>query len=66
MGNHMLPQRGNSGSRIRNNFARSERLNALADFYRQNANKNPEAALDFFKQHPTLEQASVYCLRTRQ
>jgi hypothetical protein len=54
-GNHMRPQRGNSGRRIRRNFKPEERLNALADFYRQNADKYPEAARDFFKQHPDLQ-----------
>ena len=53
-GNHMRPQRGNSGARIRGNFTRKERLNALADFYRQTASKYPKAARDFFNQHPDL------------
>ena len=53
-GNHMRPQRGNSGAKIRANFSRQERLKATADFYRQNQNKYPEAATDFFKQHPGL------------
>jgi RHS repeat-associated protein len=54
MGDHMRPQRGNSGARIRGNFTRQERLEALRDFYRQNASKYPQAARDFFKQHPNL------------
>jgi hypothetical protein len=53
-GNHMRPQRGNSGAVIRRNFTRQERLNALAEFYKANLAKYPEAAADFFKQHPTL------------
>jgi RHS repeat-associated protein len=54
MGNHMRPQRGNSGARIRGNFTRAERLDALAGFYRQSRVKYPDAARDFFSQHPHL------------
>ena len=54
-GNHMRPQRGNSGAQIRDNFTREERLDALADFYRTNKVKYPDAAKDFFHQHPELE-----------
>ena len=54
MGNHMRPQRGNSGARIRGNFTRAELLDALAGFYRQNNSKYPTAARDFFNQHPHL------------
>jgi len=51
-GNHMRPQRGNPGALIRDNFSRDEMLRALADFYRRHLSKYPEAALDFFAQHP--------------
>jgi hypothetical protein len=32
-----------------------ERLEALRDFYQQNVQRYPEAAADFFKQHPQLK-----------
>jgi RHS repeat-associated protein len=54
LGNHMRPQRGNPGSTIRSNFSRDERLSALSEFYRENQEKYPQAAEDFFKQHPEL------------
>ena len=53
-GNHMRPQRGNSGARIRGNFTRKERLKALTDFYKKNRTKFPEAAKDFFEMHPDI------------
>lgn len=54
-GNHMRPQRDNSGLKIRDNFNREQRLDALADFYKQFGGKYPDAARDFFKQHPHLK-----------
>lgn len=51
-GNDMAPRRGNSGAKIRDNFSRDERVNALRDFYNQNSNRYPDAARDFFNQHP--------------
>ncbi|REJ90922.1 MAG: hypothetical protein DWQ35_15675 [Planctomycetota bacterium] len=53
-GNHMRPQRGNPGSKIRDNFSRQELLEATAEFYKNNIDKYPDAACDFFKQHPHL------------
>ncbi|GGP72663.1 hypothetical protein GCM10009347_41650 [Shewanella algicola] len=53
-GNHMRPQRGNSGQKIRQNFTRQERLEALRDFYRGEGAKYKDAATDFFKQHSDL------------
>jgi hypothetical protein len=53
-GNHMRPQRGNSGQDIRQNFSRQERLEALRDFYRGPGAKYTDAARDFFRQHPGL------------
>ena len=53
-GNHMQPQRGNPGAKIRQNFSPQERLEALRDFYKQFGDKYPGAARDFFKQHPNL------------
>jgi hypothetical protein len=55
VGNDMRPRPGNSGADIRENFSRQERLDALADFYRQNREKYLEAARDFFDQHSELE-----------
>jgi hypothetical protein len=54
-GNHMRPQRGNSGAQIRENFSLDQRRQALADFYRQNRGRYEEAADDFFRQHPDLK-----------
>ena len=54
-GNHMRPQRGNSGQDILRNFGRDKVLEALRDFYRKFTDKYPEAARDFFKQHPELK-----------
>ncbi len=53
-GRHMRPQRGNSGAKIQQNFDRSERLEALRDFYRGPGAKYKDAARDFFEQHPDL------------
>src|SRR5579871_3739738 len=54
-GNNMRPRRGNSGKKIRRNFSRDERLDALADFYKANRKEYRGAAKDFFDQHPELE-----------
>jgi hypothetical protein len=51
-GNDMSPRRGNSAERIRSNFSRDERLDALAEFYRRYAARYVDAACDFFRQHP--------------
>ncbi len=53
-GNHMRPQRGNSGQVIRQNFSKRERLDAMRDFYRGPGAKYSGAARDFFSQHPGL------------
>ena len=54
-GQHMRPQRGNSGTKIRASFSPKELNTAMAEFYRKNGAKYPEAARDFFKQHPELK-----------
>jgi hypothetical protein len=54
-GNHMRPQRGNSAEDIAKNFSREEQLQAMAEFYKKFGNKYPDAARDFFKQHPHLK-----------
>lgn len=51
-GNHMRPQRGNSGQRIQQIFGRDQCIAALCDFYRGPGSKYEDAAKDFFKQHP--------------
>jgi RHS repeat-associated protein len=51
-GNHMRPQRGNSGANIQRNFTRAERIKAMADFYLNQGKKYLQAAEDFFTQHP--------------
>ena len=53
-GNHMRPQRGNSASDIQQNFSREERLDALKEFYRTFRDRFPDAAHDFFVQHPDI------------
>jgi len=53
-GQHMRPQKDNSGNEIRRNFERGERLDALKRFYEGFQNKYPDAARDFFNQHPEL------------
>ena len=50
-GNHMRPQRGNSGEKIRKNFTDDQRRDAMAEFYKKNDSKYPDAAKDFFDQH---------------
>lgn len=55
LGNHMRPQRGNSAVDIQQNFSRKERLAAMAEFYKKNIGKYPDAARDFFSQHPHLQ-----------
>ena len=53
--NHMRPQRGNPGIRIRQNFSREQRLAAEAEFYKGPGSKYTDAAADFFRQHPGLK-----------
>jgi len=54
-GNHMRPQSNNPGDWIQRNFSTAERRQAMADFYRQYGDKYPDAARDFFAQHPNLK-----------
>jgi len=54
-GNHMRPQRGNPADRIQENFSPAERQAAMAEFYKKFGDKYPDAARDFFKQHPHLK-----------
>ena len=54
-GNHMRPQRGNSGKKIRGNFDRQTRLQVMAEFYKTIGAKYRTAARDFFNQHPHLQ-----------
>ena len=51
----MRPKPGNSGAKIRTNFSRQQRLDALAEFYSTNKKKYPQASADFFTQHPHLQ-----------
>ncbi len=53
-GQHMRPQRGNSGRDVQENFTRNQRLDALRRFYNEFGIRHPEAARDFFFQHPNL------------
>jgi hypothetical protein len=52
LGQHMRPQRGNSGEQIRNNFTQQERFNAMREFYNRYGDQYPWAARDFFRQFP--------------
>jgi hypothetical protein len=49
-GNHMRPQRGNSGKVIQGNFDTAQREKALKGFYKGPGAKYKSAAQDFFKQ----------------
>ena len=51
-GNHMRPQKGNSGKQIQKNFSRQQRIQAMKDFYKGPGAKYTNAAKDFFKQRP--------------
>jgi RHS repeat-associated protein len=51
-GNTMRPTSANPGDNIRGNFTREERLKAMSDFYNGSGAKYPDAANDFFDQHP--------------
>jgi hypothetical protein len=52
----MMPKKGNSGLIIQRNFTRTDRLQALADFYKSPTGSIYKgAARDFFKQHPHLK-----------
>jgi uncharacterized protein RhaS with RHS repeats len=53
-GNNMRPTSNNSGQDIKTNFPRAERLDALKDFYNGPGAQWPNAAQDFFTQHPEL------------
>ncbi|WP_243765977.1 RHS repeat-associated core domain-containing protein [Polaribacter cellanae] len=48
-GNHMRPQRGNSGKIIQRNFDTQIRVNKLKTFYNQNWYKYPRSTFDFYK-----------------
>jgi hypothetical protein len=47
-GNHMRPQRGNSGRIIRDHFSRPQRINALKGFYDSRPFKYWDARYDFY------------------
>jgi hypothetical protein len=53
-GSSMRPKKGNSGNDIQRNFTRKQLLDAEAEFYKKYEHKYPDAARDFFKQHPHL------------
>jgi RHS repeat-associated protein len=52
LGQHMRPQRGNSGQQIQRNFTQEERFNAMREFYNRYGEQYPWAARDFFRQFP--------------
>jgi t-SNARE complex subunit (syntaxin) len=47
-GNHMRPQRGNSGEKIRGIFSRPQRINALKGFYDSHPLKYWDARYKFY------------------
>ena len=51
-GQHLRPQRGNSGGQIQTNFSKQERNQAMKDFYTGSGAKYKQAASDYAKQHP--------------
>ncbi len=54
-GNTMRPSATNSAEDIQANFPPEERQAAMADFYEEYGSDYPEAARDFFGQHPWLK-----------
>lgn len=48
-GNHMRPQRGNSGTNIQKSFNPEIRINAMKNFYDQHPIRYWDARLDFYK-----------------
>jgi RHS repeat-associated protein len=55
-GRTMMPKKGNKGADIQTAFSRTDRLQALADFYKSPTGSIYKgAARDFFKQHPHLK-----------
>nr|WP_319998176.1 FG-GAP-like repeat-containing protein [uncultured Draconibacterium sp.] len=48
-GNHMRPQRNNSGTDIQQYFSRQQRINALKLFYDNNKLSYPRARYDFYR-----------------
>jgi hypothetical protein len=48
-GNHMRPQRGNSGHIIQENFSRSLRINAIKGFYDSHRIRYYDARYDFYR-----------------
>jgi hypothetical protein len=55
-GHDMWPRNGNTGDQIQENFSREELLKAMGEFYNTNWDNWPDAADDFFKQWPALDQ----------
>ena len=55
LGNTMSPSSTNSAEEIQSNFTREQRLDALARFYQGFGDTYPDAASDFFSQHPELQ-----------
>ena len=50
---------------IRDNFTRQERIDATGEFYNKNQDKYPDAARDFFKQHPEHKNETCQAQLTR-
>ena len=55
-GNHMRPQSNNSGARIRNNFIRSQRFDALKGFYDNYPIKYWDARRGFYRNNHIMRQ----------
>ncbi len=54
LGNSMRPSATNSADRIQFNFSRDQLLDAMSRFYQAFYDTYPDAAVDFFSQHPDL------------
>lgn len=55
-GNHMRPQRGNSGKDIQRNFDRQQRIDALKGFYNKHPLKYWDPKLDFYRNNKMMKQ----------
>lgn len=55
-GQHMRPQAGNNGAKIRMNFDRPQRFDAMKSFYDQHPVKYWDARLDFYRNNNILKQ----------
>lgn len=55
-GNHMRPQKGNSGKDIQRNFDRQQRIDVLKGFYNKYPLKYWDPKLDFYRNNKMMKQ----------